>query len=142
MATLELNTLRCKRRKDVIGKDEPSIKADGVKVWNGVVAKDGSVNIGATVPFENQVRLICEEWNNTKSKQIGDAVTVRESGNPTFLTFKTSGTWYEVDFEVTESTSSSSSSTSSTPATGSTTRKKKVSGTFNKSSAPKKSLIK
>ena len=32
---------------------------------------------------------------------VGDAVNVRESGNPKFLTFKTSGAWYEVDFVVT-----------------------------------------
>ena len=104
MATLELKTLRCIRRKDLTGKDEPRIKVDGDAVWNGVVAKDSSVTIGVTVPFENQVNVIAEEMNNTKSKQIGAAVIVRESGNPKFLTFKTSGAWYEVDFEVTAST--------------------------------------
>jgi len=54
-----------------------------------------------TVPFEGLVSVIAEEMNNTKPKQIGDAVNVRESGNPKFLTFKTSGAWYEVDFVVT-----------------------------------------
>jgi len=101
MATLELTTLRCKRPQDVIGKDEPRIKVDGDAVWNGVVAKDGSVKIGVTVAFEGQVSVTAEEMNNTKPKQIGDAVNVRESGNPKFLTFKTSGAWYEVDFVVT-----------------------------------------
>jgi len=107
MATLELNTLRCIRRKDLTGKDEPRIKVNGDPVWNGVVKKDGSVNIGVTIPFDNQVSVIAEEMNNTKAKQIGAAVNVRESGNPKFLTFKTSGAWYEVDFEVTEQASSS-----------------------------------
>ena len=102
MATLNLKTLRCIRKQDVAGKDEPRIKVDGDPVWNGVVAKDGSVKIGVTVPFENQVDVIAEEMNNTKPKQIGAAVIVRESGNPKFMTFKTSGAWYEVDFEVTE----------------------------------------
>ena len=101
MATLELTTLRCKRPQDVIGKDEPRIKVDGDAVWNGVVSKDGSVKIGVTVEFEGQVSVVAEEMNNTKPKQIGDAVNVRESGNPKFLTFKTSGAWYEVDFVVT-----------------------------------------
>lgn len=112
MATLELTTLRCIRKKDVIGKDEPRIKVDGVAVWNGVVTKGGSVPIGVTVPFENQARVIAEEMNNAKAKQIGDAVIVRTSGNPKFMTFKTSGAWYEVDFTVTESTSPSSTSSS------------------------------
>jgi hypothetical protein len=101
MATLELKTLRCIRKQDVTGKDEPRIKVDGGSVWNGVVAKDGSVTIGVNVPFEDQASVIAEEMNNTTPKQIGAAVIVRESGNPQFLTFKTSGAWYEVDFEVT-----------------------------------------
>lgn len=101
MATLELKTLRCIRKQDITGKDEPRIKVGGTQVWNGVVAKDGTVDIGANVTFEDQVSVIAEEMNNSKPKQIGAAVIVRESGNPTFLTFKTSGAWYEVDFEVT-----------------------------------------
>ena len=107
MATLELKTLRCIRKQDITGKDEPRIKVDGTPVWNGVVAKDGSVEVGVTVPFEDEASVIAEEMNNTKPKQIGAAVIVRESGNPKFMTFKTSGAWYEVDFVVTASASSS-----------------------------------
>ena len=74
---------------------------DGDSVWNGVVAKDSSVPIGVNVRFNDQASVIAEEMNNTKATQIGDAVIVREHGNPKFLTFKTSGAWYEVDIEVT-----------------------------------------
>ena len=112
MATLKLKTLRCIRKQDVVGKDEPRIKVDGGPVWNGVVAKDGSVAIGVEVPFTDEASVTAEEMNDTKPKQIGAAVVVRESGNPKFMTFKTSGCWYEVDFEVT-----ASASTSPTPAT-------------------------
>lgn len=108
MANLELKALRCIRRQDVTGKDEPRIKVGGVAVWNGVVSKDGSVDIGVSVPFEERVSVIAEEMNNTKPKQIGAAVVVRESGNPQFLTFKTSGAWYEVDFDVTPSVATAS----------------------------------
>ncbi|HWW75294.1 MAG TPA: hypothetical protein VNZ44_07860 [Pyrinomonadaceae bacterium] len=102
MPTLELTKLRCKRKQDITGKDEPRIKVDNVPVWNGVVEKDASVKIGVTVPFENKAHVILEEMNDDKAKQIGAAVIVRESGNPQFMTFKTSGAWYEVDFAVTE----------------------------------------
>ncbi|MGD9615829.1 MAG: hypothetical protein AB7H90_04970 [Alphaproteobacteria bacterium] len=107
MATLKLTTLRCIRKNDVTGKDEPRIKVDGVAVWNGVVRKDGSVDIGWEGEFEDRTSVIAEEMNGTKPKQIGAAVNVFESGNPPFLTFKTSGTWYEVDFEVMQSTPAS-----------------------------------
>jgi len=109
MANLKLKTLRCIRKQDITGKDEPRIKVDGRAVWNGVVSKDGSVDIGVEIAFTDEASVIAEEMNNTKPKQIGDAVLVRETGNPKFMTFKTSGCWYEVDFEVTASASTSPS---------------------------------
>jgi len=107
MATLILNSLKCRRPQDIIGKDEPRIRVDGQRVWNGVVKKDQTVDIGVEVEFEGQATVIAEEMNNQTPKQIGDSVTVRESGNPKFLTFKTSGAWYEVYFEATPSASTS-----------------------------------
>lgn len=105
MATLNLKSLRCIRKQDVTGKDEPRIKVDGVAVWNGVVAKGGTVDIGWEGEFQAMATVIAEEMNGTKPKQIGAAANVFESGNPPFLTFKISGAWYEVDFEVTPSMS-------------------------------------
>lgn len=116
MATLMLKSLRCLRKQDVTGKDEPRIKVDGKRVWNGVVRKDGTVDIGWEGEFEDTATVIAEEMNGTKPKQIGDSVTVFESGNPPFLTFKTSGAWYEVDFEVTQSTPASTGARRRAPA--------------------------
>ena len=116
MATLTLKSLKCIRKQDVTGKDEPRIKVDGVAVWNGVVAKDGTVDIGWEGEFEDRASVIAEEMNGTKPKQIGAAANVFESGNPKFLTFKTSGAWYEVDFEVTQSASASTSARRHSPA--------------------------
>ena len=39
MATLELVTLECHRKHDLINKDEPQITVDGITVWNGVMGK-------------------------------------------------------------------------------------------------------
>jgi len=102
MANLKLKTLRCIRRQDLTGSDEPRIKVDDRQVWNGVVKKDDSVPIGVNVRFDDYVRVVAEEMNNSNPKQIGNDVIVRKSGNPKVLTFKTSGAHYEVDFEVTE----------------------------------------
>ena len=60
--------------------------------------------------------MIAEEMNNNNPKQIGDAVTVFETGNPKFLTFKTSGAWYEVYFEVTPAASTATSARRHAPA--------------------------
>jgi hypothetical protein len=103
MATLKLKYLKCIRRNDLEGKDEVRTKVHQVAVWNGVVAKGGKVDIDWQGDFEDKVSVICEEMNDQKAQQIGPAVNVFETGNPPFLTFKTSGTWYEVYFDVTPS---------------------------------------
>jgi hypothetical protein len=101
MATLALTKLHCHRKKDVIGKDEPRIKVDGVPVWNGVMEKDSSRDLRPTsVVFDNTTRVKLEEMNNQDAKQIGADVVIRESGNPDSVHFKTSGAWYELYFTV------------------------------------------
>lgn len=107
MAILKLKSLRCIRKQDVTGKDEPRLKVDGVAVWNGVVAEGGTVDIGWEGEFQAMATVIAEETNDAKPRQIGAAAHVFQSGNPPFLTFKTSGAWYEVDFEVTSSAAAS-----------------------------------
>jgi len=116
MATLKLNYLKCIRRNDLTGKDEPRIKVHGTAVWNGVVEKGGKVTIDWQGDFKDQVSVICEEMNDDKPQQIGAAVNVFETGNPAFLTFKTSGTWYEVYFEVTPSTEAAQTARQHAPA--------------------------
>jgi hypothetical protein len=116
MATLNLKYLKCIRKQDVTGKDEPRIKVHGTAVWNRVVEKGGRVDIGWQGDFEDKVSVICEEMNDDKPKQIGAAVNVFETGNPPFLTFKTSGAWYEVYFDVTPSMAASQSARQQAPA--------------------------
>lgn len=108
MATLDLLKLECIRKNDLSGKDEPQITVDGDPVWNGVVAKDSDVKIDVQIDFTGSVEVVARELNGTKPKQIGPAAVVRETGNPDFLTFKTSGTWYKVYFQVTRPTTSTS----------------------------------
>jgi len=101
MATLELINLHCHRKRDLTGKDEPRIKVDGVVVWNGVMNKGDDLSLRPTsVGFEGDCQVILDEMHNQNPKQIGAAVTIRESGNPASLHFKTSGAWYEMTFEV------------------------------------------
>jgi hypothetical protein len=101
MATLELISLYCHRKQDVSGKDEPRLKVDGDVIWNGVMEKGSDRNLRDTsVPFEDSTKVKLEEMNGDKPKQIGAEATIRESGNPDSVQFKTSGAWYELFFEV------------------------------------------
>jgi hypothetical protein len=100
MATLELVTLECHRKHDITGSDEPKITVDGVTVWNGVMSKGDKRDLHTTVRFDGHAGVTLQEVSNGKPTQIGDEVTVRESGNPPSVNFKTSGTWYELFIQV------------------------------------------
>jgi hypothetical protein len=101
MATLELVTLECHRRHDLVNKDEPQITVDGITVWNGVMGKRAKADLRpASVHFNSRAEVTLQEVSNGKPKQIGGEVTVRENGNPASVNFKTSGTWYELFFDV------------------------------------------
>ena len=101
MATLELVTLECHKQHDLTGLDEPKIIVDGITVWNGVLDKGAKADLRPTsVHFNGRAEVTLEEATNGKSKQIGSQATIRENGNPTSVDFKTSGTWYELFFQV------------------------------------------
>lgn len=101
MATLELVTLECHRKHDLIDKDEPQITVDGITVWNGVMGQGAKADLRpASVHFNARAEVMLREVSNGKPRQIGDEITVRENGNPASLSFQTSGTWYELHFEV------------------------------------------
>jgi hypothetical protein len=101
MATLGLVTLECRRQHDLVSRDEPRITVDGITVWNGVMGKGAKADLRpASVHFNARAEVMLQEVGNGTPTQIGDEITVRENGNPASLSFKTSGTWYELYFEV------------------------------------------
>ncbi len=101
MATLGLVTLECHRRHDLGSKDEPQITVDGITVWNGVMGKRTKTDLRpASVHFNSRAEMTLLEVSGGKPRQIGDEITVRENGNPASVSFKASGTWYELYFEV------------------------------------------
>ncbi len=101
MATLGLVTLECHRRHDLGSKDEPQITVDGITVWNGVMGKRTKTDLRpASVHFNSRAEMTLLEVSGGKPRQIGAEITVRENGNPASVSFKASGTWYELYFEV------------------------------------------
>jgi hypothetical protein len=101
MATLGLVTLECHRRHDLASKDEPQITVDGITVWNGVMGRRTKADLRpASVHFNSRAEMTLLEVSGGKPRQIGGEITVRENGNPASVSFKASGTWYELYFEV------------------------------------------
>jgi hypothetical protein len=54
----------------------------------------------ASVHFNARAEVTLQEVRNGEHRQIGDEITVRENGNPASLSFRTSGTRYELYVEV------------------------------------------
>ena len=100
MATLELKTIRCHRKHDVVGDDELTLNVNSAFVWNGVMHNDQVRTVGVNRAFKGSASVTLEETSNGKAKQIGGAVTIRESGSPASVQFKTSGTHYELFLDV------------------------------------------
>src|SRR5262245_35751428 len=102
MATLELTSLHCTRRRDLEGFDEPQIVVNKKVVWNGAIKKGETLNLAPTaVDFEEVATVTLNELNGSKAKQIGSSVTVdpvHPAAQP--LVFKTSGTYYELYFQL------------------------------------------
>lgn len=105
-AQLNLNTLKCLRRHDLTGVDEPEIWLDGRKYFATTLDKDESVKVPAnTYEFTGQVKVELFEASgsagNVDRKQIGTAYKVTEQNPPPSpMDFKTSGAHYTLSFSV------------------------------------------
>jgi hypothetical protein len=102
MATLKLTSIRCHRKHDVAGDDEPVLRIDTAEVWRDAMNtnQDQVKTVNKIHVFKGTASVSLDELSNGKYKQIGGAFPVKEAGNPASMTFKTAGTHYEVFFTV------------------------------------------
>lgn len=105
MATLRLTSLECIRRFDVVGSDEPHLYVGQDLVWNGVLSKGETENLrgGQTDPidFDGSVDVVLREMSNGVLRQIAYPLRISDRPkNDGELTFKTSGTHYELRYKV------------------------------------------
>jgi hypothetical protein len=104
-ATLELTTLKCVRRQDLEGSDEPRIKVNGKDEWDSVMAKGDSKSVNITVDFVDFATVTLDEMNGNRAKQIGSTVEIPADRPETrTVDFKTSGAHYQLTYTVVSST--------------------------------------
>ena len=104
MATIKITTVKCIRKQDILGQDEPRIYLGGLQVWEGKMKKGDSDHLtGVQRSFSDDILVELREQNNNKSeKELGKwtvSDTPTPAGNPP-LTASTSGYHYEVYFDV------------------------------------------
>jgi hypothetical protein len=104
MATIKITTVKCIRKQDVVGKDEPVLYIAAQKVWDAKMDRDEILHPNISRTFSGSVAVELREQNDNYSseKSLGKW-TVNQTptavGNPP-LTATSSGYHYEVWFDV------------------------------------------
>ena len=102
MSTIKITTLKCIRRQDVSGFDEPEIHLGGLFAWDGKIGKGESLHPNCTRGFSDNIVVELREVNGNNKKQLGQW-TVSDNPTPAGnapLTATSSGFHYEVYFDV------------------------------------------
>jgi hypothetical protein len=106
MSTLSLTSLRCNRKRDLTGKDEPRLMVNGEVVWGGggqKIEKVQTIRLDLPIEFDEvaQVRLEEMNQNGDDPHQIGGTVAIRVDRPGSPVEFGTSGAHYELHYFVT-----------------------------------------
>jgi hypothetical protein len=102
MATLKIDSIKCIRKQDVTGSDEPVLYIGGLKVWDGKMNNDDSRTLNVSRGFTDNVLVELKEVNGKSEKSLGKwtvSDTPTANGNPP-LTATSSGYHYQVYFDV------------------------------------------
>lgn len=103
MATIKITTVKCIRKQDISGDDEPRLYIAGLQVWDAKMEKGESLHPNVSRTFSKSVLVELKEQNNNKSEKSLGKWTVDDTptavGNPA-LTATSSGYHYEVYFDV------------------------------------------
>ena len=102
MATVTFTSLRCERKHDLKGNDEPEIWIGSRMIWNGVMNKGDVDYFEVDEEFSNSVAVTMKERDGDRDDHkflLLGPVTIRENTSSP-ATFKTSGTHYELSYFV------------------------------------------
>jgi len=101
MSAINLVSLKCVRKQDVVGKDEPEIWLDGKKEWNGVMKKgETKVLVPLSIEFDESIKVEIKERNPDSFKLLGTKTVSANRSDPQPVDFKTAGAHYELTYTV------------------------------------------
>ena len=70
MATIKITTLKCIRKQDVSGDDEPKIFLGSLFAWDGKIGKGESLHPNCTRGFSDNILVELKEVNGNNEKQV------------------------------------------------------------------------
>lgn len=105
MSFLQLKSITCLKKQELIRKDKPIIKLDGNIVWSGFgFTKDTVSSLENVEPhrFTNQIKLELLEQDKGQDDPIGEKVIddKPQSFGAGELSFTNKGASYEITYEV------------------------------------------
>lgn len=101
MAKITLNELRCIRKQDAVGEDEPVIDIAGQEVWTGKMGKGDTDSVNVFRRFDDIVKVELKETDGKKAKLLDSWNVTDDRQNNKTLTAQGSGYHYELTYSVT-----------------------------------------
>ena len=101
MAKVTLTKLKCIRKQDISGQDEPVLFIAGQEVWEGKMGKDEDRPLDESRRFNNSVLVELKERDKKKDKLLKSWTindTPKTDGKT--LTASSSGFHYELSYAV------------------------------------------
>lgn len=100
MAKITLTKLRCERKQDISGDDEPVLDIAGQEVWAGKMGKGDTQYPNVSHTFDHSVVVELKERDKKKDKSLGSWMIRDDAQSETMLIATSSGYHYQLWYEV------------------------------------------
>ena len=100
MATITVTQLKCIRKQDVTGQDEPVIYLAGQYAWEGKMGKGDTEHPNEEREFGPSILVQLKEKNGNSSKLLGSWTVDDNPATNKKLTASSSGFHYELFYNV------------------------------------------
>lgn len=100
MAKITLTKLRCERKQDISGDDEPVLDIAGQEVWAGKMGKGDTQYPNVFRTFDHRVVVELKERDRKKDTPLGSWMIGDDAQSETMLIATSSGYHYQLWYEV------------------------------------------
>ncbi len=100
MPKITVTKLKCERKQDITGKDEPIIDIAGEQVWEGKLGKGDTAYPNVFRSFDHSVVVELKEKDGKKFKPLKSWTIRDDLQSETALTASSSGFHYVLWYEV------------------------------------------
>lgn len=100
MAKITVTKLRCERKQDISGDDEPILVIDDQEVWAGKMGKGDTQYPNVSHSFDQSAVVELKERDSKKDKSLGSWMIRGQAQSETMVIATSSGYHYQLWYEV------------------------------------------